>query len=91
MVLLFVCAVPGWKRAVAGAAVSLALPWLYQWRQGRRAEVTDAGSTGRKLAFCWRSCSQVRHAAGNCAAGKSEGGTPLSILQVDCGWEGWEL
>ena len=33
MVLLFVCAVPGWRRAVAGAAVSLALPWLRFWRQ----------------------------------------------------------
>ena len=33
MVLLFVCAVPGWRRAVAGAAVSLALSWLRLWRQ----------------------------------------------------------
>ena len=35
-------------------------------------------STGRKLAFCWRSCTQGRHAVGNCGAGWSEGGTPLS-------------
>ena len=40
--------------------------------------MTDAGSTGRKLAFWWRSCSQVRHAGSSCGAGWSEGGTPLS-------------
>jgi hypothetical protein len=40
--------------------------------------VTDAGSTGRKLVFWWRSCIQVRHAGGTCGAVRSEGGTPLS-------------
>ena len=40
--------------------------------------MTDAGSTGRKLVFCWRSCSQVRHAGGTCGAMESEGGSPLS-------------
>lgn len=40
--------------------------------------MTDAGSTGRKLVFCWRSCSQVRHAGGTCGAVGSEGGSPLS-------------
>ena len=40
--------------------------------------MTDAASTGRKLVFWWRSCSQVRHAAGYCGTVGSEGGTPLS-------------
>ncbi len=40
--------------------------------------MTDAGSTGSKLAFWWRSCIQVRHAGGYCGAVGSEGGTPLS-------------
>jgi hypothetical protein len=62
----------------AGAAVSLALPWLRLWRQWRRAEVTGAGGTGRKLVFWWRSCSQGRHAVGICEAERSEGGSPLS-------------
>ena len=68
----------GLEASRAGAAVSLALPWLRIWRQWRRAEVTGAGGTGRKLVFWWRSCSQVRHAGGTCGAVGSEGGTPLS-------------
>ena len=60
--------------------MSLALPRLRFWRQWRRAEVTGAGGTGRKLVFWWRSCTQVRHAGGTCGAGGSEGGSPLSIL-----------
>ena len=78
MVLLFVCAVPGWKRSVPERQCHWRFPWLRQWRQWRRAEVTGAGGTGRKLAFCWRSCTQGRHAGGNCGAGWSEGGSPLS-------------
>ena len=78
LVLIFVCAVPGWKRSVPERQCHWRFPWLRQWRQWRRAEVTGAGGTGRKLVFWWRSCSQVRHAGGNCGAGRSEGGTPLS-------------
>jgi hypothetical protein len=69
MVFLFVCAVPGWRRAVPERPCHWRFPWLRQWRQWRRAEVTGAGGTGRKLAFCWRSCTQGRHAGRNCGAG----------------------
>ena len=69
MIFFFVCAVPGWRRAVPERQCHWRFPWLRQWRQWRRAEVTGAGGTGRKLAFCWRSCSQGRHAVGNCGAG----------------------
>ena len=41
----------------AGAAVQSALPGLASERQLRRAKVTGTESTGRKLAFSWRSCS----------------------------------
>jgi len=78
MVFLFVCAVPGWKRSVPERPCHWRFPWLRQWRQWRRAEVTGAGGTGRKLVLCWRSCTQGRHAGGNCRAGRSEGGSPLS-------------
>ena len=61
--------VTGLEVTGTGAGVSLALPWLRLWRQWRRAEVTGAGGTGRKLVFWWRSCSQGRHAGGNCRAG----------------------
>ena len=42
MVLLFVCAVPGWRRAVAGAAVSLALSLAVSM-----APMTQSGGDGR--------------------------------------------
>ena len=64
MVFLFVCAVPGWKRAVPERQCHWRFPLLCQWRQWRRAEVTGAGGTGRKLVFWWRSCTQWRRGAG---------------------------
>ena len=67
----------GLEASRAGAAVSLALPWLRLWRQWRRAEVTGAGGTGRKLVFWWRSCSQGRHAGGVLLCWfRAMGGTP---------------